>query len=187
MPGSREWTKKGVILPIKDLVPETAVTDKGPQFSAAFARDCDFTHVINSPWYPPKKKVKTLRSLQTKLLWLTGPLPCHTDHPLQSCWWDLTSGQHLPVSQDKLQPGWPDRRKKRDSQDEAITQNQTEWNCRRDRKLWLVPQGIINPAQPGGPGSSSLTCGEERRSCTMFVQWKKKNPKQTKSKLNKTI
>lgn len=58
MPGSREWTKKGVILPIKDLVPETAVTDKGPQFSAAFARDCDFTHVINSPWYPPRNERK---------------------------------------------------------------------------------------------------------------------------------
>nr|XP_057937756.1 cytokine receptor family member b2 isoform X2 [Doryrhamphus excisus] len=128
-------------------VPETLVTDNGPQFSAAefaaFARDYDFNHVTSSPHYPQsngeaERAVRTVKSLLKKgedphkalMAYRATPL-AHGSSPAQ-----LLMGRNirtpLPVSQEKLQPKWPDLRLFR-SKDQDQKHKQAIWFNKRHK------------------------------------------------------
>lgn len=122
-------------------VPETVFMDNGPQFSAAefaaFARDYDFTHATSSPRYPQsngeaERAVRTLISLLKKgedphkalMAYRATPLS-HGSSPAQ-----LLMGRNirtpLPVSQEKLQPGWPDLKAFRGKDQDLLVQKKTQ-------------------------------------------------------------
>ncbi|XP_063750626.1 uncharacterized protein K02A2.6-like [Eleginops maclovinus] len=126
-------------------VPETVISDNGPQFSAAefaaFARDYDFTHTTSSPRYPQsngeaERAVRTVKYLLKKgedphkalMAYRATPLT-HGSSPAQ-----LLMGRNirtpLPVSQEKLQPGWPDLQDFR-KKDQDLKEQQASWFNKR--------------------------------------------------------
>uniref|UniRef100_A0A3P8RZR4 Gypsy retrotransposon integrase-like protein 1 n=1 Tax=Amphiprion percula TaxID=161767 RepID=A0A3P8RZR4_AMPPE len=128
-------------------VPETLVTDNGPQFSAAefaaFARDYDFIHVTTSPHYPQsngeaERAVRTVKSLLKKgedphkalMAYRATPL-AQGSSPAQ-----LLMGRNirtpLPVNEEKLQPRWPNLQLFQ-GKDQDLKQKQASWFNKRHK------------------------------------------------------
>ena len=126
-------------------VPDTLVTDNGPQFSAAefaaFASEYGFTHTTSSPRYPQsngeaERAVRTVKSLLKKgedphralMAYRATPL-ANGSSPAQ-----LLMGRNiktpLPVSREKLQPGWPDLQDFR-RKDQDLKTKQASWFDKR--------------------------------------------------------
>ena len=103
-------------------IPETVISDNGPQFSShefsVFANSYNFTHTTSSPYYPQsngqaERTVQTVKHLLTKsedpylalLIYRATPLPWCNLSPSQ-----LLMGRHLrtnlPQVQEHLQPKW---------------------------------------------------------------------------------
>ena len=103
-------------------IPETVISDNGPQFSSnefsAFATSYNFIHTTSSPYYPQSNgqaewTVQTAKRLLTKsddpylalLIYRATPLPWCNLSPSQ-----LLMGRHLrtnlPQVQEHLQPKW---------------------------------------------------------------------------------
>uniref|UniRef100_A0A3B3C9Q2 Gypsy retrotransposon integrase-like protein 1 n=1 Tax=Oryzias melastigma TaxID=30732 RepID=A0A3B3C9Q2_ORYME len=158
-------------------VPETLVTDNGPQFSAAefaaFAKDYDFSHVTTSPHYPQsngeaERAVKTIKALLKKgedphkalMAYRATPL-AHGSSPAQ-----LLMGRNirtpLPVSEEKLQPKWPnllhfrskdqDQKQKQASWFNKRHKAQTKQELRAGQQVW-----VKNTNSPGTVSSSANT------------------------------
>ncbi|XP_063077523.1 uncharacterized protein K02A2.6-like [Engraulis encrasicolus] len=173
-------------------VPETVVSDNGPQFSAAefaaFARDYDFVHTTSSPRYPQsngeaERAVRTVKSLLKKgedphkalMAYRATPL-AHGSSPAQ-----LLMGRNirtpLPVSEGKLQPAWPDLQAFR-RKDQEVKEQQASWYNKRHntkarpalrpgQKVWVKNSKetgtVSGPAQTPRSYNIDLPSGTLRR------------------------
>lgn len=173
-------------------VPETVVTDNGPQFSsaefAAFARDYDFTHTTSSPRYPQsngeaERAVRTVKSLLEKgedphkalMAYRATPL-AQGPSPAQ-----LLMGRNIrttvPVSPAKLKPEWPDlqefRKKDQDLKDQQASwfnkrhNTKTRPELRPGQKVWVKNTNetgtVSGPAQTPRSYNIDLPSGTLRR------------------------
>lgn len=190
-------------------VPETVVTDNGPQFSAAefaaFARDYDFTHTTSSPHYPQsngeaERAVRTVKALLKRgedphkaLMAYRATLLSHGSSPAQ-----LLMGRNirttLPVSKGKLQPGWPDlqafcRR------DQDLKEKQASWfdkrhntktrqELRPGQRVWVKKMKeagtVIGPAQTPRSYNIDLPSGSLRRNRS-HIRVIPETPRETRS------
>lgn len=190
-------------------VPETVVTDNGPQFSAiefaAFARDYDFTHMTSSPRYPQsngeaERAVRTVKSLLKKgedpykalMAYRATPLS-HGSSPAQ-----LLMGRNirtpLPISQEKLQPRWPDiqafRRKDQDLKEKQASwfnkrhNTRTRQELRPGQRVWVKntkETGTVSgPAQTPRSYNIDLPSGSLRRNRS-HIRVIPETPKETRS------
>ena len=173
-------------------VPAVLVTDNGPQFAAAefadFAREYDFKHVTSSPRYPQgnseaERAVGTVKSLLKKgedpykalMAYRATPL-AQGASPAQ-----LLMGRNirtpLPVSQEKLEPKWPDLQAFKEK-DREMKEKQASWFNKRHRtqqrqelrpgqRVWVKnteqPGVITGPAQTPRSYNIELPSGSLRR------------------------
>ena len=103
-------------------VPETVISDNGPQYASAkfaeFARDYGFTHITSSPGFPQsngaaERSVQTLKAMLRKSEDPYKALMCYRSTPLHNGYSpaELLFGRrlrtHLPITPDNLAPKWP--------------------------------------------------------------------------------
>ena len=117
---------------VRHGIPETVISDNGPQFSSAefakFAEDWGFTHITSSPKRPQSNReaermVQTTRNLLTKSDDPYEAPLAYRATPLEN---ELCMGRRLrttlPTTPSKLTPQWPELKKLREKEAKIKTE-----------------------------------------------------------------
>ncbi|XP_046855956.1 uncharacterized protein K02A2.6-like [Xenia sp. Carnegie-2017] len=173
-PLKKSTTAEDVINHMKSIfsrhgIPETVVTDNGPQYAAAifskFAEEWGFTHLTSSPRYPQsngeaERAVKTAKNLIIKSEDPYSGLLAYRSSPLQNGYSpaELLMGRklrsNLPVISEKLTQKLADTAKLRRDEESYKRRQAENFNCRHrasvlpdlspDEKVWV--KDIKSPA-----------------------------------------
>ncbi|KAK0140295.1 hypothetical protein N1851_022770 [Merluccius polli] len=151
-----------VVAALKDVfgrhgVPETVMSDNGPQYSGApfkaFATEYGFTHITSSPRYPQANGEAERAVATVKGLWKGGgekakALLSYRATPLESGYSpaQLLMGRQIrstiPQLPTSLRPRWPNVNSYRKSEKQAKKKQQQRYNLRhRARPLHLLQPG----------------------------------------------
>ena len=146
----RKSTSQEVINHLKAIfarhgIPETVISDNGPQYSSAefakFAEDWGFTHITSSPKYPQsngeaERMVQTTKNLLTKSDDPYEALLAYRATPLENGFSpaELCMGRRLrttlPTTPSKLTPQWPELTKLREKEGKIKTEQTKDYNRR---------------------------------------------------------
>ena len=146
----RKSTSQEVINHLKAIfarhgIPETVISDNGPQYSSAefakFAEDWGFTHITSSPKYPQsngeaERMVQTTKNLLTKSDDPYEALLAYRATPLENGFSpaELCMGRRLrttlPTTPSKLTPQWPELTKLREKEAKIKTEQTKDYNRR---------------------------------------------------------
>ena len=150
----RKSTSQEVISHLKAIfarhgIPETVISDNGPQYSSAefskFGQEWGFTHVTSSPKYPQsngeaERTVQTIKNLLTKAEDPHEALLAYRATPLENGFSpaELCMGRRLrstlPTIPSKLIPQWPELAKLRETEEKIKSKQVVQYNQRHAAK-----------------------------------------------------
>ena len=149
----RKSTSQEVISHLKAIfarhgIPETVISDNGPQYSAKFskfAQEWGFSHMTSSPKYPQsngeaERTVQTMKNLLTKAEDPHEALLAYRATPLENGFSpaELCMGRRLrttlPTILSKLIPQWPELAKLRETEEKIKTKQVVYYNQRHGAK-----------------------------------------------------